>query len=127
MDPEAWHWIPNAGNFLMSVFLAGVGAVWVFARMTGSLEQKLEEAKLEYERRVNAQCDLISRNFGETVSAVRQKINEMELFNRDHFVNTRTFDLVNDQTQQAIRRLEDKLEDRFNKIDDKLAKMAGDK
>jgi molybdopterin converting factor small subunit len=115
-----------AGMLIVNLVAAVIGGTWILGRTSSSLSEKIDAAKLELERRVNTEADQLSRNVGETVSALRQKLSDIELWNRDNFVNRRTFDTSLSDTREMLRRLEDKIEQRFNSVDRKLSKMSGE-
>lgn len=75
-------------------------------------ESKRDIARLEQDARERG--DTYRNEFGETCSAIRQKIHDIEVFSRDHFV-------TKDNFESAIRRIEnsfDKMTDRLeNKLD----------
>ena len=69
-------------------------------------------------------------DFGETVAAIRQKMTDMELWNRDTFVTKSTFDVVMQQLRSDAERLEDKIDNRFDRLEAKLErenKLVGGK
>jgi hypothetical protein len=103
-----------------------LGGTWTLARSRGKLIEKIDEAKLELDRRINAETDTAFKQFGETVAALRQKMNEMELWNRDNFVSKGTFTAVMGEIKENQRRLEEKIDRRFDKIDEKLDRNPPD-
>lgn len=118
-------WIPAVGQFLLTLFIAAIGGTWALGKMSQDLNEKIDETKLEAERKVNFRAEGVSREVGETVRAIQQKVVDMELWNRDNFVNKRTFDAITAKTEQTLLRLEDKIDRRFDQIDRKLEKMTG--
>ena len=78
---------------------------------------KLERTSME-------RSDVMTRDFGETVAAVRQKVHDVEVFTRDTFVRKDSFEMVVGRLEKSIEKLGDKIEDklerfveRFNKPD----------
>ena len=78
---------------------------------------KLERTSME-------RSDEMTRDFGETVAAVRQKVHDVEVFTRDTFVRKDSFEMVVGRLEKSIEKLGDKIEDklerfveRFNKPD----------
>lgn len=98
------------------------GAGWLYRLLAASIRSQIDESKNELTNLVDVETDKATHQFGETVSAIRSKISDMELWNRDNFVNNRTFETV----VSDIRRLEDKIDRRFDAVDRKLSKMNGD-
>ena len=100
-----------------AVLVASAGGL--FQLLSVAFKKQIENAKLELEKRISVEADAAVSHFGEAMSAIRQKISEMELWNRDNFVNQRTFEAI----VSDIRRLEDKIDRRFDAVDRKLTKM----
>lgn len=84
-----------------------------------ALKKQIDAVKLELTQTIHVETDAAISQFGEAMSAIRQKISDMELWNRDNFVNQRTFEAI----VSDIRRLEDKIDRRFDAVDRKLTKM----
>jgi hypothetical protein len=92
------------------------GLVWQLSRVEKSLGDKINEAKDEVERRQDTHL----REFGETVSAIRSKINEVELFAANNYVKRDGFYKVQEQIGSEIRSLGDKIEARFVRLETKI-------
>lgn len=60
--------------------------------------------------------DVIVREFGETVAAVRQKIHDVETWNRDTFVRKDSFEMVVGRLEKSIEKLGDKIEDKLERL-----------
>lgn len=100
-----------------AILVAGAGGL--FKLISAAFKKQIDEARMELEKRINVEADAAVNKFGEAMSAIRQKISDMELWNRDNFVNQRTFEAI----VSDIRRLEDKIDRRFDAVDRKLTKM----
>jgi len=68
--------------------LAGTLAVvsWKMSRVEPTMKLALKEALDETTKEIDERIDRHVRYFGEGVAAVRQKINDVELYCRDNFV-----------------------------------------
>lgn len=88
--------------------------------------EKIVEAKLELERRLSVQTDGAIVRFGETISAIRQNMTDMELWNRDNSVAKNTFQLVIMDIKELWKRLEDKIDKQFLEINRKLDRRSTD-
>ncbi len=84
-----------------------------------------------YKREMDAQRDVDLRMMGETVSALRNKISEVELYIRDNFARRESVHTLGGRLETQIGVLDEKLEDqigevynkieqRFDKLDEKL-------
>lgn len=126
-DGTAWTVIVSGGAVLANLFIAGIGWVWSLGRSSKSADVKIaQRAKVVteelngMERRLHADIDNSTRQFGETVSAIRTKVTEIELWNRDNFVSKGTFKAVTDEMKRSWERFEDNLNDKLEAIDKKL-------
>lgn len=126
-DGTAWTVIVSGGAVLANLFIAGIGWVWSLGRSSKSADVKIAQmAKVvteelnDMERRLHADIDNSTRQFGETVSAIRTKVTEIELWNRDNFVSKGTFKAVTDEMKRSWERFEDNLNDKLEAIDKKL-------
>ena len=100
-----------------AILVAGVGGLIKLGNI--ALKKQIDALKLELAERIGVETDAAVNKFGEAMSAIRQKISDMELWNRDNFVNQRTFEAI----VSDLRRLEDKIDRRFDAVDRKLVKM----
>lgn len=116
---------------LLSFIVSIVGATWALSRSGNKLYEKvnlkLEADKDELATRLNEidakfSVDIKSaeRNFGETVSAIRQKVSDVELWGRDNYVTKNTFNMVISEIKDSWLRLEEKIDRRFDKLDNKI-------
>ena len=122
-DPQGfglWEVLIALGMLGVNFIGAIVGGTWVLARSRAKVVEKIDAARLELEQKINVETDHVTHDFGETVSAIRQKMNDMELWNRDNFVNKSTFNSVMDQWRSWFVRFEDKMDKRLDRIDAKL-------
>ena len=126
-DGTAWTVIVSGGAVLANLFIAGIGWVWSLGRSSKNADVKIaQRAKVVteelngMERRLHADIDNSTRQFGETVSAIRTKVTEIELWNRDNFVSKGTFKAVTDEMKRSWERFEDNLNDKLEAIDKKL-------
>lgn len=105
-----------AGMFLINLLAAAVGGTWALSRVVRQLSEKIDQAKLELDRRIDAEIDGSVSKFGETVTAIRQKMTDMELWNRDNFVTKRTFEIIIAEMRETWRRCEDKIDKLFERL-----------
>lgn len=122
-------------SFVLNLLVLVVGGTWGIAKVNDKLQEtfqgQLEDHKastsaaLEASRHLTSTMKLdMERKVGEVGTAIREKITQVELYTRDHFVRRETFQEVvklmssNMETQFAniqasLNRLSDKL-DRIN-------------
>lgn len=120
-----WGGYASAGAAIL-VAVAGALVRWLVKWVQTSIKTAVDGSRQELSERISTERDTAINRFGETVQAIRQKINDMELWNRDNFVNRRTFDGIMADTRESLKRLEDKLDARFDRIDQKLSTIRGD-
>lgn len=122
-----WEIGLGAAGFLLTFVIAVITATWALGRDRAALGREIEEAKSELKTLIDNEIDAAVHSFGETISAIRQKMTDIELWNRDNFVGKDTFKMAFDQLRQSWQRLEDKIDRRFDQIDEKLQRRDGGK
>lgn len=110
----------NFIGFLLS------GSRW-FHKSKEDTDKKIEDTKTEFNLKIEAvRNEFKSDNrvnlhdWGEALSALRTKMNEMELWNRDNLVSKTTFGTVLTDVKDMIKSFKADLEKRFDKIDERL-------
>lgn len=97
----------------MGMLIAGT---WRLSSSVNELKIAIALARDEIEAKQDSQM----REIGETISAVRQKIHEIEIWSRDTFIRRDSFFQVTTDTRQAIQTLGDRLEKRLERIENKV-------
>ena len=116
--------LPAYASAGAAILVAGAGAL--FKLLSIAVRKRIDEAKIELNQHIDAEDDRVVNQFGETVSAIRQKMTDMELWNRDNFVSQRAFDSIVTDIRDAWKRFEDKIDRRFDTLDRKLSKLNND-
>lgn len=98
-----------AGFFLQFFVILGT-VVWKLAQVRTDLLAAIDMSGKEIDERIDAQ----SRQFGETVAALRQKITDVELYVRDNFVRRDSFYT---NIQELAKRIETRIDRLETKID----------
>ena len=70
-------------------------------------------SRLEHEARERG--DTYRNEFGETCAAIRQKIHDVEVFFRDHFVSKDSFEAVVGRFERTLEKMTERLETKFDK------------
>ena len=110
---EPVGWIQTGTVVVPALGMLGGVLYWALGRMLGE-----EVAKLKIDIRKEADVDM--HNFGETAQAIRQKISEVELWNRDTFVRRDEFKTSLDQVNRNIESLRTNLDEKIDRLDTKL-------
>ena len=84
----------------------------------------LQRDIIRFHRSGMEKSDVIIREFGETASAIRQKLHDVEVFSRDHFISNDTFSATVGRIEKMFENFGDRLEKRFDKIDERFDKLA---
>lgn len=124
-DPQStgfpiWEGGVALATLVLSFIMSAITGTWILGKSRNKLTEKIDEARLELERKINDETDVAVHDFGETVAAIRQKMTDMELWNRDTFVTKSTFNVIMQQIRSDTERLEDKIDSRFDRIEAKL-------
>ena len=80
----------------------------------------LQRDIVRFHRSGMEKSDVIIREFGETASAIRQKLHDIEVFSRDHFVSKDSFDSVVGRIERSFEKMTDRLEDKIEKAVERL-------
>ena len=117
-DPQltsfsVWELAFAAGTLVLSFVVSVVSGTWIIGN-------KINEATQALDRKITGEIDVTTQRFGETVAAARQKMTDMELWNRDTFVSKGTFNLVISQIRESWQRFEDNIGKRLDRIEDKI-------
>jgi hypothetical protein len=106
----------SVAAFVLNLLVLVIGGTWRLSRMEVSLSNKITRTRAEIEERQDRQ----SREVGETVAAVREKINQVELYCRDTFVRRDGFYKVRDELAVDIKTLGEKIEARLERMESKI-------
>jgi Sec-independent protein translocase protein TatA len=113
---------------LINLFVLGMGGIWKIAELKAALVQAIFETQTD----VSSKLDTAIREFGETISAIRQhvmsgdaalqqEINEMALWNRDNFIQKNSVT----ELREAIDHTKETLEARLIRIEGEIRRHTG--
>ena len=102
--------------FIVSMVGLAAGGVWQLSRVEAALRKDIISSRDD----VEANLRQGSREFGETVAAMRQKMADVELYASNHYVRRDGFFQVQTQLTEDIRLLGDKIETRFVRLEAKM-------
>ena len=100
---------------LMLIGFSG-GLVWKLSRVEKGLGDKIIQSRDEIEKKQDQETHF----FGETIGAIRQKINDVELFSANNYVRRDGFYKVQEELRADVRALGDKIEQRFVRLETKI-------
>lgn len=113
--------IGYAGTFVVTVITTTWTVAWKLSSTKASLEKKISDAVTTLrDERVTSfeaarkeridQIDFAIRTTGESMSGMRQKMIDVELWGRDNYVRRADFQNVVDGFTKSIERMNDKLD-----------------
>lgn len=105
-----------------------VWGTWKVANAQAAIKADITAAITNHKKEVAESFEAHQRMLGETISALRQKINEVELYVRDHFVRSDEFAEGMRAITLTMNRMDDSIGSRLGrmeiKIDDAAKEMA---
>jgi hypothetical protein len=119
---EPFHWAMVALGVFGLLLNAGILAVtgtWKLAQVEASLRKTLTSHRDE----IDMDLDAVRRECGESLLALRTKINEVELWCRDNYVRRDSFYKVADTFQSDMKSMGADLKAQLEKIDGKLERL----
>src|SRR5260221_147361 len=102
--------------FILNLLVLTVGGTWKLSQLDASLLKAISKARDEIEERQ----DRLSRECGETVAAVREKIVQVELYCRDNFIRRDGFYKVRDEIATNVKELRTEIVDRLDRMEAKI-------
>ena len=104
-------------SLAFNVIAAIVALTWGLSRIKETVRDEIEENRTRHE----ADIDNLGRSFGETVTAIREKIREVELFGRDTYMRRdsfyKTMEILSSDMKTQFSRLDSRLERMEAKLD----------
>ncbi len=89
-------------------------------------ELKLSKAITDSRNEIDGRFEKQSSEIGETIAAIRQKITDVEIWARDHFVRRDSFYKITDDLSGKIDGIGDKIDSRLERMEGKIdAKPKG--
>lgn len=118
-------------GLLVQALLLGAGGVWKLTRVEVSIRGALAKNRQETDTKINTEVgrlreewrqehDQFMQQWGEGLTAVRQKMTDMEIWNRDNFVRHRDFTSIVQGLTAAIDGISKKMDAFMERIDGKL-------
>jgi hypothetical protein len=117
----------GGATLALSLIAYAVKLTWkvsdVEKKLRDDMDAKVENMQIEIANEVKAnveRADTIRREFGETAAAIRQKMHDMETWNRDEFVRIGSFELVVARLEKSMEKLGDRFEEKLDKMVERL-------
>lgn len=110
----------SAASLLLTVLQRIWGDSWGLAGKLAEMERGLRQAITDSTKEVEEKQSRASHDVGETIAAIREKIREVELFNRDTFLRRDEFYKVTAQNSEALKSVGEKIEARLERMEAKI-------
>jgi hypothetical protein len=102
--------------FVLNLLVIAVGGTWRLSRMEVSLGQAIAKSRAEIEERQ----DKLSRECGDSILAIREKVSQVELFCRDTFMRRDSFYEANKKNGDDMKAAWDRIEQRLDRMEKKI-------
>jgi|SRR5579885_1687512 len=142
---EAHIWLPiiiAIGQLLLTLAAMLIGGTWALSRYNSQvseqfnkslneLNEKHTEALIEFksenskaheelEKRLTDKIEEATRRYGEALTALREKITQVELWNRDNFVSKGTFRTVVEDFKTMSEKSDNRIDLRLDRMERKI-------
>lgn len=114
-------------GFLINLIVLAVGGTYKLSQVEGSIRGALYTHREEMDEEISnlkinfaATIAAERRDTGESLLAIRTKVNEVELYVRDTFVERSTFTQIIQTITSDIRALGDRIESRMLRMEGKM-------
>lgn len=105
----------------LNVVVALVGMTWGLGRIRDSTQTAIHKEIIQIREKIDLDVDAMGRNIAEGMTAIREKIREVELFGRDTYMRRdsfyKTMELLSNDIKTQFHQLHNRLERMENKLD----------
>lgn len=108
------------GAFALNIIVAVVGLTWGISRVRDTTQSAIRDEIESAKQRFDADIDNLGRSFGETVTAIREKIREVELFGRDTYMRRESFYKTMEMLSVDMKAQFARLDSRLDRMETKL-------
>jgi N12 class adenine-specific DNA methylase len=122
-------WLGVAG-FVLNVIVLAIAGTWALSRHGRTIENAIHRSRQETDGEIDklrmelrTEHDDFLRRFGDSLNAIRQKVNEVELWARDEFVRRDDFYRILDGINKSIVALGDKIDARTDRLEGKIEQL----
>lgn len=116
----------NIGT-IVTLVLSSFGLAWKLSRIEKAIRDDFDAEVDNLQRDVvklatagAERAETLRHEFGETGSALRTKIHEVETWNRDNFVRKESFELVIARIEKSMEKLGDRFEEKLEKLIERI-------
>jgi hypothetical protein len=138
MDGSTIAAIVASAALVLNIILSVRGGAWGLSDRLSSMEQRIMGAVVKHKTslddtvdQMRQECDekveLAERRFGETVTAMQNKIHEFETWTRDTFVRRGSLGEAVTRLEQSVADRDIRLEKRFDRLEAKFDAIMASK
>lgn len=113
-------------TLILSTIVILVTGTWRLGIVRDELKDAINANRIELEKKINEETDTIRKEFGETVSALKEKLTQVELYIRDNYVTKNSFNTVLERILAEIRTLSEKLDSHRLRVDAEIKSFLRD-
>jgi hypothetical protein len=110
-------------GLLATMIGTSVRATWKLAALKEEIVLKIERDRIELREQLTQEHSDVMKQFGDSLGAVREKIRDGELWNRDNFVRRSDFQAVVESINRSVEALGARMDAGLAKLDVKLDKL----
>ncbi len=110
-------------GFIVNIGVLTATGTWKLRGLQADLTTAFTAAMATHRAAVDEEIEMMRREFGETGLALRQKITDVELYVRDHFVSKGTFTQVASDLDGDIKEMRTEIRDDLKRLESKIDKI----
>jgi translation initiation factor 2 alpha subunit (eIF-2alpha) len=122
-SPTVIGTVVGIGGIVVTIIGAMIRATWKAAKTETEIIAKIEKDRIELREQLTQEHSELMKQFGDSLSAVREKIRDNELWNRDNFVRRSDFQAVIESINRSVEALGTRMDAGLAKLDAKLDKL----
>ena len=107
-------------TLIISTIVIIVTGVWRLGLVRDELKDAINANRVELEHKIDIETDTIRREFGETISALKEKLTQVELYIRDNYVSKNSFSTVLERILSELKSISDRFENRFLRMENEI-------
>lgn len=116
--------MPDLAVAIAALVLQGVAiiiaGVWKLGSVRDELKDVINAHRLEVEKKIDNETDQVRREVGETISALKEKVTQIELYVRDTYVSKNSFNTVLERILSELKNVSEKFENRCMKLETEI-------
>lgn len=120
MPPLFWKPPMEPYAEVATVVVSTVSLIIAGTWQLGKMRDELRDTMLDQKEDIEKQIMLMRQQVGETIAAIREKTNQIELYIRDNYVRKETFDNISQSILTEIRAMTANFDSRMLRIEKEI-------